>query len=165
MHASMNSMEQDRTTQSLLAAGIVDIRQKLDRVPLSIVQLLARASLATIFLRAGQAKLANWDLTIQLFANGYRVPVLPPEIAAQMALSFELGCSVFLILGLFSRLATLPLIGMTAIIQLFVYPQSWNEHIVWLTLLFFILSRGAGLVSLDALIARTIFKNQAGGRR
>jgi len=160
MYASMNSMDQARTMPSPLIARIADIRQKLNMVPLSIVQLLARASLATIFWRAEQAKLANWDLTVQLFANEYKVPVLPPEIAAQMALSFELGCSVLLILGLFSRLAVLPLIGMTTIIQLFVYPTSWNEHIVWFTLLLFILTRGAGVVSLDALIARMLFNNR-----
>ncbi len=160
MYASTNSMEGNRAMQSPLIARLADARYILNLMPLSIVQLLARASLATIFWRAGQAKLANWDLTVQLFANEYKVPVLPPDLAAQMALSFELGCSVLLILGLCSRLAVLPLIGMTTIIQLFVYPQSWNEHIVWFTLLVFILIRGAGVVSLDALIARTLFKNR-----
>jgi putative oxidoreductase len=161
MYASMNAMDQTRSLpKSPLKTLIADLRMKLELVPLSIVQLLARASLATIFWRAGQAKLANWNLTVQLFANEYKVPVLPPEIAAQMALSFELGCSVLLVLGLFSRLAVLPLIGMTTIIQLFVYPESWNEHIVWFTLLLFILIRGAGVVSLDALIARSLFKTR-----
>ncbi len=162
MFAGMTAMDHARSPEkNPLKTLIADLRMKLEQVPLSIVQLLARASLATIFWRAGQAKLANWNLTVQLFANEYKVPVLPPEIAAQMALSFELGCSVLLVLGLFSRLAVLPLIGMTTIIQLFVYPQSWNEHIVWFTLLLFILIRGAGVVSLDALIARSLFKTRS----
>jgi putative oxidoreductase len=153
-------MEQDDAAQMSLISRFDIIRQKLDSIPLSLTQLLARGSLAAIFWRAGQVKLANWDLTVQLFANEYKVPVLPPEFAAQMALSFELGCSVLLVLGLFSRLAVLPLLGMTVVIQLFVYPQSWNVHIVWFSLLLFILTKGAGLVSLDALIARSLFRNR-----
>jgi putative oxidoreductase len=61
---------------------------------------------------------------VQLFADEYKVPVLPPELAATMATSFELGCSALLVLGLATRLATLPLLGMIAVIQTFVYPSA-----------------------------------------
>jgi putative oxidoreductase len=127
---------------------------KLGLLPVSVIQLMARFSLAVIFWRSGQAKLANWDLTLQLFANEYRVPVLPPEIAAPLAAAVELSCPVLLVLGLFTRIATLPMIGMTLVIQLFVYPMSWADHLVWMTLLLLLLSRGPGVVSLDYLAKR-----------
>jgi len=66
-----------------------------------------------------------------------------------MATCFELGCSTLLILGLASRLATLPLLGMIVTIQLFVYPQAWPEHLVWGSILIFLLTRGPGAISLD----------------
>ena len=59
-----------------------------------------------------------------------------------------------LIVGLGTRLATLPLLGMIATIQLFVYPSAWPEHLVWGSILFFLLTRGPGSISLDHLIAR-----------
>jgi putative oxidoreductase len=127
---------------------------RLGSLPFSIIQLMSRLSLAVIFWRSGQAKLANWDLTLQLFASEYKVPVLPPEIAAPLAASFELGCPIFLMLGLFTRIACLPLIGMTLVIQIFVYPMSWPDHLIWLTLLLLLLTRGPGAVSLDHLAAR-----------
>jgi putative oxidoreductase len=126
----------------------------LERLPLSLLQLAARVCMATIFWRAGQSKLANWDLTLQLFASEYKVPVLPPELAAPLAASVELTTPVLLILGLATRFACLPMIGMTLVIQTFVYPQSWVEHLTWMTFLLLLLSRGPGVVSADHLIAR-----------
>ena len=58
-------------------------------------------------------------------------------------------CSILLVLGLLTRVATLPLIGMTLVIQLFVYPMSWPDHLIWLTLLLLLLTRGPGVLSLD----------------
>lgn len=128
----------------------------LGLLPLSLIQLMARVGMAVIFWRSGQAKLANWDLTLQLFANEYRVPVLPPEIAAPLAAAVELSCPVLLVLGLATRLATLPMIGMTLVIQIFVYPMSWVDHLVWMTLLLLLLSRGPGIFSLDHLAKRAL---------
>ena len=88
-----------------------------------------------------------------LFRDEYKVPVLPPEVAAAMASTFEIGCSLLLVLGLASRLATLPMLGMLTI-QLFVYPQAWPEHLVWGSILLFLLTRGAGAISIDHLIAK-----------
>src|SRR5712692_1856224 len=90
-------------------------------------------------------------LTVQLFADEYQVPVLPPEIATALSVTFELGCSTLLVLGLATRLATLPLLGMLAVIQTFVYPHSWSDHLIRGSLLLFLLTRGAGTVSLDWL--------------
>jgi putative oxidoreductase len=135
------------------------IRQLYDRLallPLSIIQLGARFSMAIIFWRSGQTKLKNWDLTLQLFANEYKVPVLPPEIAAPLAAAVELSCPILLVLGLATRVATLPMIGMTLVIQIFVYPQSWADHLAWLTFLLLLLSRGPGVISLDHLIGKAL---------
>lgn len=133
---------------------------RLECLPLSLLQLMARVSMATIFWRAGQSKLANWDLTLQLFASEYKVPVLPPEFAAPMAASVELTTPILLILGLATRIACLPMIGMTLVIQIFVYPQSWVEHLTWMTFLLLLLSRGPGVISLDHVIRR-IFGHDA----
>jgi putative oxidoreductase len=136
---------------------VVRVRRLYDGLgllPFSIIQLMARLSAATVFWRSGHTKLANWDLTLQLFANEYKVPVLPPEIAAPLAASFELSCSTLIALGLLTRIATLPLIGMTLTIQLFVYPMSWPDHLAWLTFLLLLLTRGPGVISLDHLAAK-----------
>jgi putative oxidoreductase len=145
------TMGMEDTTAPSLAGRIRRVYDRLGLLPLSLIQLMARVSLAMIFWRSGQAKIANWDLTLQLFANEYKVPVLPPEIAAPMAAAVELSMPVLLVLGLFTRLATLPMIGMTLVIQIFVYPMSWVDHLTWLAMLLLLLSRGPGVVSLDHL--------------
>jgi putative oxidoreductase len=122
---------------------------RLGRFPLSVLQLLFRLAIAGVFLRAGLNKLASWELTIQLFRDEYKVPVLPAEVAAVMATTVEIGCSALLIAGLATRVATLPLLGMLAVIQLFVYPGAWSEHLVWGSILLFLLTRGGGTFSLD----------------
>ena len=128
----------------------------LGRVPLSLHQLLFRLAVAGVFLRAGLTKIASWEPTVALFRDEYRVPVLPPELAATMSATFELGCSVLILVGLATRIATLPLLGMLATIQLFVYPQAWSEHLVWGSILLFLLTRGAGSISLDHVIASAL---------
>jgi putative oxidoreductase len=134
--------------------GVAGWLDRLGRVPLSIHQLLFRLGVASVFLKAGLVKISSWESTVALFRDEYRVPVLPPAIAAAMSATFELGCSVLLIIGLASRLATLPLLGMIATIQLFVYPDAWSEHLVWGSILVFLLTRGPGAISVDHVIAR-----------
>lgn len=124
----------------------------LGRFPLAIVQVLFRLAIASVFLKAGSNKLASWELTVQLFADEYRVPVLPPELAAALATSVEIGCSLLLVLGLGTRLATLPLLGMIAVIQTFVYPSAYAEHLTWASILLFLLTRGGGAWSVDRAI-------------
>jgi putative oxidoreductase len=133
-----------------------DLFALLARVPLSLHQLLFRLAIAGVFLRAGLTKIGSWESTVALFAEEYKVPVLAPHVAAAMAATFEVGCSLLLILGLGTRLAALPLLGMIMTIQLFVYPQAWSEHLVWGSILLFLLTRGGGTLSLDALIARAL---------
>lgn len=134
--------------------GVARWLERLARVPLSLHQLLFRLGVASVFLKAGLIKASSWESTLGLFRDEYRLPGLPPEIAALMATSFELTCSTLLILGLATRLATLPLLGMIATIQLFVYPSAWSEHLVWGAILLFLLTRGPGAISVDHLIAR-----------
>jgi putative oxidoreductase len=150
------TMKMDETTSPTLLSRVRDLYDRLGLLPLSVIQLMARVSLAMIFWRSGQSKIANWDLTLQLFANEYKVPILPPEIAAPMAAAVELGTPVLLVLGLLTRVATLPMIGMTLVIQIFVYPMSWVDHLTWLAMLLLLLSRGPGIFSLDHLIGKAL---------
>ena len=128
------------------------VRGWLGRVPLSLHLLLFRLAVAGVFFRAGLQKWGSWESTVALFADEYKVPVFPPAVAAALATTVEVGCGALLIAGLATRLATLPLLGMLAVIQLFVYPQAWGEHLVWGSMLFILLTRGPGAISLDRAI-------------
>jgi putative oxidoreductase len=129
------------------------LRSLLESFPLEILQLLFRISIAAVFWNSGMTKIASWEATVTLFRDEYRVPILPPELAATLAASVELSCPVLLVLGLATRLATLPMLGMTFVIQAFVYPEQWIEHLTWAAMLIFILTRGPGFISLDRSIA------------
>jgi putative oxidoreductase len=132
---------------------LADLVALASRFPLSVHQLLFRLAIAGVFLRAGLTKIMSWESTVALFADEYKVPVLAPHVAAALGATFEVGCSTLLLLGLGTRLATLPLIGMIMTIQLFVYPQAWSEHLLWGSILLFLLTRGGGAFSLDHVIA------------
>lgn len=133
--------------------GLVEIvTARLGQFPLTLLQLVFRFGVASVFWKSGQSKIASWDTTILLFTNEYHVPVLSPQLAATLAASFELGCSTLIFFGLLTRLATLPLLGMVFVIQTFVYPENWVEHLTWAAMLLFLLTRGPGAISLDRLI-------------
>jgi putative oxidoreductase len=142
-------------------ARLADIVARLERFPLAVLQLLFRVSIASVFWNSGLTKLASWQSTIVLFRDEYRVPALPPELAAALAASVELTCPVLLVLGLATRLATLPMLGMTFVIAVFVYPEDWIEHLGWASLLLFILTRGAGSISLDRWLAPLVLGHRA----
>jgi putative oxidoreductase len=127
-----------------------------DRIPLSLVQLAARISVAHVFWQSAQSKLASWPVTLQLFAMEYRIPVLDPAVAAPLATAAEITGSVLLFFGLLSRLGALMLLGVVATIQIFVFPENWAEHLLWASLLFLIFARGAGAVSLDHIARRLL---------
>ena len=148
MHTDAASMLIATRGRTRLAA----LTERLGRFPIAIVQCMFRLAIASVFLKAGLNKIMGWELTVQLFADEYKVPVLSPDLAATMAASFEIGCSILLVLGLGTRLATLPLLGMIVTIQLFVYPSAYAEHLTWASILVFLLTRGAGPWSLDRLI-------------
>jgi putative oxidoreductase len=134
---------------------IVELYGVLERFPLSVLQFFFRFCIAMVFWNAGVVKLQSWQPTVALFANEYRVPLLPPEVAAMLATTVELTCPVLLAFGLATRLATLPMLGMTFVIQTFVYPDLWLIHLTWATILLFILTRGPGAISLDHLLLKT----------
>jgi putative oxidoreductase len=113
-----------------------------------------RFAIATVFWSSAMAKLANWDTTLSLFADEYQLPLLPPAIAAYMATTVESTTPVLLVLGLLTRPTAFVLLGMTAIIEIFVYPLAWPTHIQWAAMLLVLLCRGAGALSVDHLLWR-----------
>jgi putative oxidoreductase len=125
------------------------------KIPFSILALASRLSIAAIFWRSGQTKVSGFSIreeTFVLFREEYKVPLLPPDLAAYMATTAEHVFPVLLVLGFATRLSSLGLLGMTAVIQLFVYPGAWPEHALWATLLTCIVARGPGALSFDHLI-------------
>ncbi len=138
---------------------LLRIRSWLEVVPYSALAVPLRLGVAWIFWSAAQVKLINWDRTIEFFRDEYQVPLLPPELAASMALSIELACPILLVLGLLTRLAVLVLLGMTAVIQIFVYPEAWPTHLQWSAMMLVLLCRGAGALSLDYVVWRWLPKH------
>jgi putative oxidoreductase len=139
----------DRLTASLAA-----------RLPESIALLLTRIALAGVFWRSGRTKIEDgtW-LTISdnarlLFEYEYSGVPLPPDLAAPMAAYAEHLFPILLVAGLFTRFAALGLLVMTMVIQVFVYPEAWwQTHILWTAMAAVLVSRGGGLLSLDAMLA------------
>lgn len=126
----------------------------LDAIPYWLLAIPPRLAVATVFWNSGQTKLADWNATLDLFETEYKVPLLPVPVAAHLAASIELSMPVLLVLGLLTRPAAAVLLGMTAFIEIFVYPLAWPTHIQWAAMLLFLLCRGAGAVSLDHLFRR-----------
>lgn len=129
------------------------LQARLERaLPLSLLQLLMRIAVGGVFFRSGLLKIESWDFAVLLFRDEYKLPLLPPELAAQLGTAVELAAPLFLFAGLLTRLATLPLLAMTLVIQVLVYPDAWNEHLLWAVPLLFLLTRGPGAWSLDRLL-------------
>ena len=138
------------TPLQLLEAG----RSLVERIPYSAVALVSRFALASVFWRSAQTKVTGFSIreeTFFLFRDEYKVPLLPPDLAAYLATIGEHMFSVLLLIGLASRFSALGLLVMTMVIQLFVFPDGWPEHILWVALQLLIISRGPGAVSLDHL--------------
>lgn len=133
---------------------LIRVRSALENVPYALLALPLRFAVATVFWNSALTKLANWDTAVTLFAEEYHVPLLSPDIAATLAVSIELTTPVLLVLGLFTRPAAFVLLGMTAVIEIFVYPQAWPTHLQWAAMMFVLLCRGAGSLSLDAWLWR-----------
>ena len=137
------------------------VRRWLERVPLSLIQLGMRIGVAAVFFNAGLLKYNSWEFTVKLFEDEYKMPLLAPEVAARLAMIQELTLPVLLFLGLATRAATVPMLGMIAVIQTFVYPNAWTEHLVWSSILVFLLTRGPGILSLDHLVDRYLALQRA----
>jgi putative oxidoreductase len=136
------------------------LRQWLARFPLSIIQLAGRVGVGAVFFKAGLIKYRSWEFTVLLFRDEYQVPLLEPAVAARIAMVQELTIPIFLFLGLATRLATLPLLGMILVIQTLVYPNAYNDHLVWGSILVLLLTRGPGVLSLDHLIERAVTRRR-----
>lgn len=134
------------------------IRARLERVPFSLIQLAMRISIGFVFFNSGLLKARSFEFAVKLFEDEYRLPLLPPELAARLAMSVEIVVPLFLFVGLATRLATLPLLGMVAIIEILVYPQAWVEHLLWASVLVVLLTRGPGVFSLDHVIERSLVR-------
>lgn len=131
--------------------------RRLQRLlPPSLLLLVARAGIAAVFFLSGRTKVEGWltikPLTYELFRSEYALPLIAPELAAQLSAYAEHLFPLMLVLGLGTRPAALALLGMTAVIELFVYPQAWPTHLGWAGLLLPLLARGAGNWSLDHLL-------------
>ena len=129
------------------------------RIPDSLLLLAARIFPAAVFWQSGRTKMQGWtirDATFFLFENEYALPLLPPEIAAYLATTAEHVFPVLLVLGLGTRFAAAALLGMTLVIQIFVYPAAWVTHGLWATCFLLLIARGGGTLSLDYAILRKL---------
>ena len=139
---------------SLPAKVLLQVRAWLEAVPYSILAVPLRFGLAWIFWSSAQVKLLNWERAVQQFADEFHVPLLPPDVAASMTLAIEIACPILLVIGLLTRLAVTVLLGMTAVIQIFVFPEAWPTHLQWTAMMLVLLCRGAGVFSADHFLWR-----------
>lgn len=145
--------------------------QLFEKIPYSLIALIARFSIAAVFWKSGQTKVEGFavDLiggtfelgeprlaasTLPLFRSEYHVPLLSPEVAAHMAAFAEHFFPVLILVGFATRFSALALIGMTLVIQLFVYPDAYPTHGTWIAVLLLLVAKGPGRLSIDQLIAR-----------
>ena len=141
------------------------------RIPHSLIALVARFSIAAVFWKSGQTKIEGlaidivegrfslgWprlaDSAVALFRDEYKVPLIPPELAAPLAATGEHLLPVLLLIGLATRLSALGLLVMTVVIQIFVYPDAYPTHGVWAAVLLYLVATGPGAVSIDHWLAR-----------
>lgn len=147
------------------------IHAGFSRIPDALIAFVARFSIAAVFWKSGQTKIEGlaidivdgaftlgWprlsDSALSLFQDEYKLPLLPPGLAALAAAGAEHLFPILLLIGLATRLSALALLVMTLTIQLFVYPSAYPVHGVWAALLLFLMARGPGWLSLDHWIAR-----------
>jgi len=134
-----------------------DLSSWLERcLPDNLLLLVARFGVAAIFFLSGRTKvegvLTITPSTYELFRTDYALPLIPPEIAAHAATYSEHLFPILLVIGLFTRPAAAALLGMTLVIEVFVYPDAWPTHLSWAGLLLPLIARGAGAWSLDRLL-------------
>jgi len=119
----------------------------------SFLALVMRFGIASIFFLSGRTKVTGiltlTDSTYSLFSTEYTLPIVPPDIAAHLATYSEHLFPILLVFGLFTRFAAFALFGMTAVIEIFVYPDAWPTHLSWAGLMLYLIARGGGVVSLD----------------
>jgi putative oxidoreductase len=137
---------------------ITSLLRRLEASPHWLHAILCRWGVAAIFWRSGQTKVSGLTInesTFDLFRDEYKVPLLPPDLAAVMATVSEHVFPVLLMVGLASRLSAAALLGMTLVIQTFVYPGSWPDHLLWASALAYVLAKGPGALSIDHFILKS----------
>ena len=146
----------DRAISNSPAAGMIERTITLaEHIPHSLIALVARFSMAAVFWQSGQTKLEGWhvsDNAIYLFREEYKLPLIDPVIAAHLAAFAEHFFPILLVLGLATRFAALALLGMTLVIEIFVYPDAWPTHGTWAACFLILIARGPGTWSIDHLI-------------
>ena len=133
------------------------LRQRLSHLlPSALQLLLARIGIAAVFFLSGRTKveglLSLKPSTYELFRTEYALPLVPPEVAAPLAAYAEHLFPLLLVLGLCTRLSAAALLGMTAVIEIFVYPEAWPTHLLWSAVLIPLIAQGGGAWSLDRLL-------------
>lgn len=135
-------------------AALATVIERL--LPVDLLLVIARVAIAAVFFLSGRTKVDGLlhitDSTYYLFAEEYRVPLIPSDIAAHLATWAEHLFPLLLVLGLMSRFSALALLGMTLVIEVFVYPLGWPTHLLWASVLLVILRFGGGRFSLDRLL-------------
>ena len=127
----------------------------LEAIPHDLIALVGRIAIGTVFWRSAMTKIDGFSLkpsTFYLFENDYKLPLVPPEIAAYMATATELTMPLLLWSGLLTRFAATILLCMTLVIEIFVYPNAFDTHGVWAVTLMYLMKYGAGRFSLDHLL-------------
>ena len=129
----------------------------LERVlPSDLLALAARFGIGAIFWLSGRTKVEGalqvTDGAVALFRDEFKLPLIPPELAAHLAAYAEHLFPLLLFAGLFTRLSALALLGMTAVIQIFVYPDAWPTHLSWAAILLYLVRHGGGRLSMDHLL-------------
>lgn len=142
--------------RALIVTGLVDRLQPL-------LLLAARLYVASVFFKSGLVKISDWSATLALFHDEYKVPVLPPDLAAYVGAFGELVFPVLIVLGLAGRFAAAGLfvVNVMAVVsypQLFQFecPAGINSHAYWGSLLLALVVFGLGPISLDTLILRRL---------
>ena len=122
-------------------------------IGIDFVLAVSRVGIAAVFFYSGRTKvegfLAVTDGAVALFRDEYHLPWVNPGVAAHAAAYAEHLFPLLLVLGLGTRAAALALLGMTLVIEVFVYPDAWPTHLSWAASLLLIAAKGAGAWSLD----------------
>ena len=125
-------------------------------MPSSLLLLVQRLGIAAVFFMSGRTKVDGWltvnDSAFELFRSEYALPLIKPEIAAYASAYSEHLFPLLLTLGLFTRVSAGALLVMTAIIEIFVYPDAWPTHLSWAGLLLPLIALGGGKLSLDRVL-------------
>lgn len=140
----------------MLIPKIRQLNTLLNQIPGDLTSLALRVFPAMVFFQSGRTKVEGLftikDSTWFLFEHEYALPVIPSDLAAVMATTAEHVLPILLIFGLMTRLSALGLLGMTAVIQTFVYPGAWITHGLWASALLALIAAGPGRLSLDRLL-------------